>query len=308
MRWTLRVKLKLTVVLGASVALFAAIGYPNMPRRDPRGPFVIGELIHPGMDILMLAAMALAVALLAALLLGRDLPHVAWLAVGAGWAGLALRSWPIDSQLMYLRSGHRVFYGRLLAEVGLYFAITGLVALLAQWVGSLLHRRPQPAEPGDPTRTDAMAPSDEDMPDELSSLVIHAGATTLVATLVYLLLLNHSPGTGLPGGPIPRGQILFALVGGFFLGALGSHMTFPTRSPWGVLLALPLTATLFCTFALVTTAAKPPSEAFLAPVRTGQVMPLDIFGLGLPAAMAAYLTSFRVAEVRRETARAAEGH
>ena len=56
---------------------------------------------------------------------------------------------------------------------------------------------------------------------ESFGLKVHRGLakTGVVATLVYLLLLSGAA-TAYPTGPILRGQVLFALAGGFFLRAM----------------------------------------------------------------------------------------
>ncbi|MDD4890708.1 MAG: hypothetical protein PHU85_12355 [Phycisphaerae bacterium] len=318
MRWNLIVKLKLLVVLGIALALAASVGYWSMLRLDPRGPFILAKLAHPSMAVMLMIGMIGLTAIIGALWLLRDLPGVAWLIIGAGWLGLALRSWPIDNELMFLSNEqlHR-FYARLLAETGLYFAISGIVALLAAWAATMMPKaKPMDRHTVSLDETESPAPGRKPAdrtgplpvpPDELITLLTHVAATGIVATLVYLLLLNGTTTPDRPAGPILRGQILFALAAGFFLGSLAAHQVFPTRSPWGIVPSVPATAAAFYLFTIFAPAVDSVTRepAYLAPTRFGEVLPIDFMGLALPAAIIAYLISYRMTEARRENARRA---
>ena len=320
MHWNLFVKLKLLTVLGTTCVLFAAAGYWVTDRLDPLGPFFLGNLSNQMVALIFLAGMLGLTTVAGTLLLHRDLPGVAWMIAAAGWAGLSLRSHPIDNRLIYLHTSASVqgFYIGLLAELGALFAITGIVALLAEWAVKMI---PQPT----PTDEDAVplddSPSNKQRPsryakadapppddqDDLLAIVVQIAGTGLLAMLLFLLFVNNQPvSAGAAGeasflpGPILRGQVLFALAGGFFLAALATHQLFPTRHPWRLAIA-PAGSAAICYLLAIFLQSNRMFD-YQPPIRVAAALPVDFLGMAMLAELFAFLISLHMVQTRREAA------
>ena len=323
MHWTFLVKLKIAAVFVVTAALFAVAGPWAIGRVDPQGPFVLGNLVNPAAACGLLACLLAATTVVGTLLIHRDLPGAAWLIAGAGWAGLALRSGPIDNALIYLPTTGDLhgFYVGLLCEIGIYSGITVIIALLAEGIANMAFGRSNAgldeSERDDEAVLTKMAfhtgligallgvaaskarqavggRRQPGSADDLFAIATQILGSGVVAIVAYLLLINNSPVDGHLPGPILRGQVLFALFVAFFAGTLATNWVFPSANPWRLALSVPATgaACLVLTILMLIQ----PQFPYQPPLRISAMLPIDVLGIGLPAAMAGFIISARLVE------------
>jgi hypothetical protein len=309
MHWTLLVKLKIAAVFVVTATLFAATGSWGIGRVDPRGPFVLSNLVNPAVACGLLACLFAATTVVGTVLIHRDLPGAGWLIAGAGWAGLALRSGPIDNGLVFLPTTCDLhsFYVRLLCEMGIYSAITVFIALAAESVATMALGRSRLTRDND--ADDAELPKTGEKtarrqgrpggrrtgdPDDLLALATHILGSGVIAVVAYVLLINNSPVDGHLPGPILRGQVLFALFVGFFAGTLATNWIFPSTNPWRLALSVPATGAT-CLLLTILMLVQP-MFPYQPPLRISAMLPIDVLGMGLPAAMAGFIVSARLVE------------
>lgn len=313
MQWTLVVKVKLAAVLFGTVALLAGLGQWVILLRDPRGPTILANMANPLVSIPLLVAMLSVVALAGTLLLHRDIPGVVWLILGAAWAGLAFRSWPIDNRLIFMPvEALPGFYARLLAEFVLFGSITGIIGVLVGWLVTLLPLPGKGAADGAESADVDISPKDGPLSFAAGWMVAVGQVllATLAAAAIYLLLL----GAGLVQGQLPgqllRGQILFALIGGFALASFAIHQLVPTRNPCWLVVAVASAGVLFYATSMFWQAGESAQAgerfAYQPTTRLGAMLPIDLLGLALAATIAGYLVSFRLIQLRRQHKRQAE--
>jgi hypothetical protein len=317
MRWNWPVKLKLLALVGAAVAMFAGLGYWLVPRQDPLWPFLLIGVPQPGwlLAVLLLGGMLLVLAAVGGLLLERELPHVGWLLVGAGWFGLSLRSEAINKLLSFLprTDGQaqpplaptfdiQALYARLAIELALLFGITAVACMLARWIRRMVYSDQElPTPPADAPEQAPPTPRVQQNPDitpvnnlskSTSDLVCSFVGTGVLALVVYHIFISDSS---------DRGQVLFALSAGYFIAALGAHQVFPSASPWGVMASVPVSGGVCY---LVTVLAGGERDfRFEAPMAIGLPLPIDWLGAALMAAAAGYLFSVRMLGLRAEMLR-----
>ncbi|MCG3178084.1 MAG: hypothetical protein BIFFINMI_00407 [Phycisphaerae bacterium] len=320
MRWNWPVKIKLLFVVGGTLILFAAVGHYLIVRTDPAWPQILLITPQPFMAVVLTMGMAAVMGAVGGLLLSRDLPHVGWLIPASGWLGLAFVSRRLGNLLAFfpskaekgvpvqppLPAGLTVgdLYFKLILELGALFLISMIACLLARWVGMML-----PQETADPLSSSSPeahraqfkpgAPDEEQprpqrislshLSDAGSDLLCTFVGTAVVGIVLYQLLVSSST---------DRGQVIFALGMGFFIAALASHQVFPTRSPTGMVAAVPVTGLLCYLLSIYRASSRVfPADA---PTSFGLPLPVDFMGPGLAAVIAAYLLSVRLLGMRQE--------
>ncbi|MBS3733948.1 MAG: hypothetical protein KGY99_03370 [Phycisphaerae bacterium] len=294
-----KIQVQLAAVAGVVLVYFAL--WPVLRPSDPRDPVVFFVLGAPG-SAAMFAGALWVLAAVAAVLTVHARPEGALMAAVLGVGGVSLRS-PQMRGLLWAWSGPlRNVFGWLIAELALLAALLfvaalivdlvrrGIAAVRPQWLhkdvlaagASADGKQPIRALLGflPPWRDGRWRPAD-------ASRTLAAMGLGLVVSVALLVLLLRSP---------ERGQILFALLAAFLLGAMAAHQLLPEiRS--AAIVCLPLLAGLG--FYVLSMVAVPGGvDAWKSLPHYACILPVDWLTAGGGGTLIGYWMSERLHELR----------
>ncbi len=300
---------KAQVLLTAGV-LLAAVYYllwRSFVGADPQGPMVFlpagrfGAMLLAGVMLCLLGAIA-------GLTTTRSRPAGAILAALLAAGGLALRS-PQMKPLLWIRSGHLgSLFGQMILEILFFAAVLFLATVLARVTRGFVRRFKPSWVWSDPLT--ALGPEHRkalskagivSLPSqgETGENTAHVSRAELRRSLACLF-------SGVAMGIILvsiimqstlRGQVLFALLAGFYLAALGARHFFPARSV-AVAWAMPLVVAIIFYILAAISASGSPTGFWASAGPQFQALPIDWLSAGGSGAVLGFWTAGRMLELR----------
>ncbi len=324
-------KLGFQITAIAAVAAVYWFVWPFLIPNDPEWPICFigrGAYGHLG----MLIGFACAIGLACGAMTATARPQTAAMALVIGLGGLSLRSPRIRSLLWATQDSMPAMYWQLALELLVLLAVVVIASLaagvgrriVASLAGGLIWRDPlveldkdSQAAPGDKSGKPAKSGNAESSSQQTSKALsllgwpfgIAAGAEdampspgrdatvrramgiliSITASAIVVFLLLRSP---------ERGQILFALFAGCFLGVFASQRVVPTRAniaAWVTPVAL---GVLLYVLAAVSSVGEGP-RSWMAVERYAQILPIDWITAGLGGGMLGHWEDLRMREARR---------
>jgi hypothetical protein len=303
-------KFLLLAALAIAIALFLTIGWMAIAPDDPRGAVSLVSRGDSLVVILQAGLLAAVTAAIATVMVGSKLPDVGVFAAAMGLAFVSLQGETAAYLLIDIDSAsgfaHRGLAAKLAAEAVIWFLLMLLAmlvsGLVSRWCGGALVRGSTRADGGQRTggiALDELAISE--CPVISGRWIVPGraavdgsarwnGLRTLAIMTIAALLLYGILVSGSSPQMIRHGQTCFAVFAAFFLGGWIARRTYPARTAyWGVL-AVPLTLLLGYVWTIV--AGSPPERfAHLTTVPASdflRALPLTFISVGTLGVLAAH--------------------
>jgi len=326
-----KIQIRLAAILAAVAAYYVIWGLVRPA--DPGGPMVFLPTGSYAAVALLCGAMCVLAAACGVVTISAR-PHGAILAMAFGAGGLSLHSEPIRSLLWERQGELRPLYWQMAGEVVLLTAVL-VVAVLALVVGRALAAAILPKL----VWQDPLAELSDEEREAYNRAVEagrkEAGDRSAAARLAHVVLMPLSglfvlffPGTDMPKlaqretatkralcflvtfvigvaavmllmKSSQRGQLLFAVLAGCFLGTWLGQMAVPIRSSI-VSLALPIVMAVgfYVLAALSNVQATDPDAAWMGVSLYARVLPIDWVSAGLGGSMLGHWVSLRMREMK----------
>ena len=304
-----RDKIRATLGMALSAAVFLTLGWPMLAPFDPFGAIVLFTDGNPLITTVGVFILAIAVGAASYAIAGTKLPDFALFAVGLGLAVVNLKAGTMDYLLITQGGSVPAARGslcfRLIAELWAWTILVALAAAFAAWgLGRLRGTSPPDGD------APAAGPCTTTLDDVFARLLagkirsaatgqeIRDGLASTAASVVVACIIISLAMAASPVDAVQKGQVYFAIGAAFYLGTIASHQFFhPGWCVWSYL-AVPVTATIGYALAwfrpdlsglprtLLSAAAEynhlpmMPSNAFV------RGTPLDYVAVGLAAAVA----------------------
>jgi len=309
MHTPLLIKIRIALVLAASVALFAFLGHSWAHAWDSKEALTILLQHQPTRLIWISLGLVILSTLIALPLAGKWFRQIAPIAAPAGLSTFAVLSTGIGTLILkqYEFASRSQMYYRLARETIFWFALVAIGFVLTSLTAGII-----PVFTSEPAHTDSEAQKEKaSVSGFLSKIrnqktineVISLISASLLA-IVILSLLNRSgdivtfiDGRQVDAAGIPdRGQTLFAVVTAFLLASMASQQ-FLNTSLWSFLPAPFIVALFAYLTAAHNASAGPLNESttlfILASDRLATVLPVQYAGLGSLAVISGYWLSLR---------------
>jgi len=309
MHTPLLIKIRIALVLAATVALFALLGHSWAHAWDSDEALTVLLQHQPTRLIWISLGLALLSTLIALPLAGKWFRQIVPIAIPAGLSTFAILTTDIGSLILrqYEFASRSAMYYRLARETIFWFALVAIGFVLTSLTAGILPIfSSEQDSPESANRKEKASLSNflskirhQKTINEVISLI----STSLLA-IVILSFLNRSgdvftfiDGQQVEAAGIPdRGQTIFAVVIAFLLASMASQQ-FLNTSLWSFLPA-PFIVALFAYFSAAHNAsASPLNESttlfILASDRLATVLPVQYAGLGSLAVISGYWLSLR---------------
>lgn len=255
-------KFLLLAALSIAVALFLTIGWMAIAPEDPRGPVSLLTHRHALAMVLQAGLLSAVTAAIATVMIGVKLPDVGAFAAALGLAFVSLQGQTAAYLLMDAagdgNAGARALSGKLAIEALAWFAVI-LVAvftsgLVTRWCAGLVRGSSQGTAAGHAcSGADAVNLAASECP--LLCHVVARGVgvervqrwngvrTTAIMTVAGILLYGILVSGSRPH-MVRHGQTCFAVFTAFYVGGWIARRTYPARTAFWGLIAVPLACVL----------------------------------------------------------------